>query len=467
MNNFLRSALVLLAFFLTISCNNEERHEGGSGRSIPFRDTTLTDSNAYNPVFLDSTAMEAFIKEQKLDDTLADGIRGFYNVRNYQYAWIARDGLTEQALSFKSLFDFANGDSVSGRRLDAALDDLATSEPVTNPNAHLKTELMLTWRFVNYADKTYSNEADRNVFIEQFLPVRKMTPQERLAYIKSEKKSGITNTAYTKLKSRLLSLADSISATPDSLITDSLNGVVEKLLINLERMRWMPEPQSGHYILVNIPEFMLHVRNGSEKVFDMDVVVGKEANNTILFSSRLNHVVFSPYWNLPRSIVKNEVLPAMEKNSNYLSENNMEVTGEQNGLPVIRQLPGPKNSLGQVKFLFPNVFNIYFHDTPHKALFKKEKRALSHGCIRLSEPKKMAEYLLKDNDEWTDDKIDQAMNSGTEKWVKVKDPVPVLITYYTAWVDENDSLRVAEDIYGHDKKMAEKLFKSTYFYAQD
>ncbi|HEY8388060.1 MAG TPA: L,D-transpeptidase family protein [Parasegetibacter sp.] len=467
MNKILCSILTLSVTFLFISCASDDRQKGGSGRSIPFRDSTLTDSNAYNPVFLDSMAMEAFIKDQHLDDTLADGIRGFYNVRNYQFAWIAGDGLTEQALSFKSLFDFENGDSVSGRKLDAQLDDLATSERITNPNAHLNTELMFTWRFVNYADRTYSDETDRNVFIEQFLPVRKMTPGERLDYIKNEKNSSVASSAYTKLKSKLLSLTDSLSASPDSLKQDSLNGVIEKILLNLERMRWMPDPQNGHYILVNIPEFMLHVRNGAEKVFDMNVVVGKEANNTILFSSRLNHVVFSPYWNLPRSIVKNEVLPAMEKNKNYLTDNNMEITGEQNGLPVVRQLPGPKNSLGKVKFLFPNGFNIYFHDTPNKTSFNKEKRAFSHGCVRLGEPKKMAEYLLRDNNEWTSEKIEQAMNSGTEKWVKVKDPVPVMITYYTAWVDENDSLRLAEDIYGHDKKMAAKLFTSTYSYAQD
>src|SRR4029078_9045309 len=124
-------------------------------------------------------------------------------------------------------------------------------------------------------------------------------------------------------------------------------------------------------------------------------------------------------------IVKKEILPAIARNPNYLASQNMEITGNEGGLPVIRQLPGDKNSLGKVKFLFPNSFDIYFHDTPAKSLFSKDKRAYRHGCIRLSDPVKMAEYLLKDNSAWPTDKIIEAMNSGEQKFVSIKDPVPV------------------------------------------
>jgi murein L,D-transpeptidase YcbB/YkuD len=148
----------------------------------------------------------------------------------------------------------------------------------------------------------------------------------------------------------------------------------------------------------------------------------------------------------------------MEKDPDYLSRNQMEITKEENGLPVVRQLPGDKNSLGKVKFLFPNSFNIYFHDTPAKSLFDKDVRAYSHGCIRLGEPEKMAEYLLKGDPRWTPDKIFEAMNSGEEKYVKLDNPVPVFITYYTAWVDESGKLNFREDIYGHDKEVAAKMF---------
>ena len=234
---------------------------------------------------------------------------------------------------------------------------------------------------------------------------------------------------------------------------------IEQILMNMDRMRWMATPSEGNLIRVNIPEFELHAYEGKRKVFDMDVVVGKEGHNTMIFNGDLNQVVFSPYWNLPSSIVQKEILPEMEKNPDYLAQQDMEITGkDEDGVPVIRQDPGDKNALGKVKFLFPNSFNIYFHDTPAKALFEKDRRAYSHGCIRLKDPEKMAEYVLRDQPEWTTEKIEDAMNSGHEKWVKVKDPIPVVVTYYTAWVDDNGKLNFRPDIYGHDAEQAGKMF---------
>jgi murein L,D-transpeptidase YcbB/YkuD len=258
--------------------------------------------------------------------------------------------------------------------------------------------------------------------------------------------------------------------TPTGVITSALitemnvpvQQRIQQLLINMDRMRWMPQEPEGNLILVNIPEFVLHVFEGKTKVKDMPVVVGKEGHNTMAFTGNLNQVVFSPYWNITPDIVKEEILPAMEKDPDYLIKNNMEQTGEEDGMPVIRQLPGPKNSLGKVKFLFPNDFNIYFHDTPAKSLFSSDKRAYSHGCIRLSDPVWMAQYLLRDQKSWTPERIDKAMESGEEQFVKVKDPVSVYITYYTAWVDEKGLLNFREDIYDHDAKLASKMFQNPY-----
>jgi len=233
---------------------------------------------------------------------------------------------------------------------------------------------------------------------------------------------------------------------------------VKQLLVNLERMRWMPSEPGGRFILVNIPEFVLHVMENGKKVFDMKIVVGKEGHNTMMFTKTLNQIVFSPYWNVPPSIVEKELLPEMEKNPNYLASQNMEVIGESDGIPEIRQLPGEKNSLGKVKFLFPNSYNIYFHDTPAKSLFQKNKRAYSHGCIRLSEPEKMAQYLLQNDPAWDETKIEEAMNAENERYVKLKEPVTVFITYYTAWVDENGKLNFREDIYDHDEEIERKMF---------
>ena len=233
---------------------------------------------------------------------------------------------------------------------------------------------------------------------------------------------------------------------------------LKQILINMNRMRWMPNKPAGNLLVANIPEFVVHAYEGSNKVFSMNVVVGKEGHNTMMFTGDLNQIVFSPYWNIPQSIVRSEILPAMQNDPDYLARNNMEIVSENGDLPTIRQLPGPGNSLGKVKFLFPNSFNIYFHDTPAKSLFNREKRAYSHGCIRLAEPEKMANYLLRNNSEWTASRISQAMNSGEEKYVKLKNPVPVFISYYTAWVDEQGRMNFREDIYEHDQKIKNKMF---------
>ncbi|MEJ7625254.1 MAG: L,D-transpeptidase family protein [Ferruginibacter sp.] len=279
--------------------------------------------------------------------------------------------------------------------------------------------------------------------------------------------AGDTSQVFTdSLSNGIASFQKRHGYTPTGVITDQIikdmNVPAEKrlqqILINMGRMQWMINEPKGQMIVVNIPEFILHVKNGKQKVFDMNVVVGKEGHNTMMFTGNLNQVVFSPYWNVPSSIVQKEIMPAINRNANYLENNNMEIVGNDGSLPVVRQLPGPKNSLGKVKFLFPNSFNIYFHDTPAKSLFEKDKRAYSHGCIRLSDPTKMANYLLQDDAQWGPEAIDAAMNSGTEKFVKLKKAIPVLITYYTAWVDDEGLLHFADDIYGHDKKVIEKMF---------
>ncbi|MEO6949619.1 MAG: L,D-transpeptidase family protein [Ginsengibacter sp.] len=241
----------------------------------------------------------------------------------------------------------------------------------------------------------------------------------------------------------------------------SVKDRIEQILINMERLKWMPNESSGTRLVANIPEFRLHVFNGNTQEFSMKIVVGKAGHNTVIFTDSLQYVVFNPYWNIPRSIIRNEILPAMRRSRSYLRRNNMEQTGFSNGLPVIRQKPGATNSLGRVKFIFPNSYNIYFHDTPAKSLFDLQDRAFSHGCIRLGEPEKLAEYLLRDNPEWPDSKInDIMMNGGKNTWVKLKDKIPVYLVYFTAWVGKDGSLNFRDDIYGHDGKMRAMMFKN-------
>ncbi|MEZ4807729.1 MAG: L,D-transpeptidase family protein [Flavobacteriales bacterium] len=232
---------------------------------------------------------------------------------------------------------------------------------------------------------------------------------------------------------------------------------IRTLLINMERLRWVPEEYAPDLILVNIPEFRMHIFEHGAEAWSMDVVVGASATRTVIFSDTLKRIVFSPYWGVPESIVRNEILPAMKKNPNYLASKNMEIIGGSASLPLIRQRPGASNALGRVKFLFPNTYSIYFHDTPSKGGFAREKRDFSHGCIRLSRPKDLAEYLLREDSTWTAAKIKEAMYGGKEITVNLKHRRPVTIGYFTAWMDE-DRVNFRDDVYGLDQKLATELF---------
>lgn len=230
------------------------------------------------------------------------------------------------------------------------------------------------------------------------------------------------------------------------------------LLVNMERLRWVPEEQAPDLILVNIPEFRMHVYENGTEALSMDVVVGNVATRTVIFSDSLSQIVFSPTWTIPQSIVRGEILPALAKDPGYLKRKGMERIGGSDANPIIRQKPGGGNALGRVKFLFPNSYSIYFHDTPSKGGFTREKRAFSHGCIRLSRPADLAEYLLRGDSTWTPEAIRKAMYSEREKYVRLPKKRPVTIGYFTAWVDAEGLLHFRDDVYGHDVRLANELF---------
>lgn len=247
----------------------------------------------------------------------------------------------------------------------------------------------------------------------------------------------------------------------DSLIT-ALNVPaeerVQQILLNMNRLAWMPKPETGNRIEVNIPAQMLYAYEGDTKVFEMPVIVGKEGSATVAFSGQINEVVFNPSWHLPESIVKNEIMPEMKKDPDYLKKNNMEIVSQQDSVPVLKQLPGKDNPLGDVKFLFPNSHEIYLHDTPDKSLFKRTDRALSHGCIRVADAQKLAEYLLRDKKDWTPEKIRAAMNGNKEQSVAVSKKQPVQISYLSAWVDSAGKMNFRNDINGWDQQTMARMF---------
>lgn len=238
---------------------------------------------------------------------------------------------------------------------------------------------------------------------------------------------------------------------------------IKQLLINMERARWLPQiDESKDFITVNIPEYRLHVFEKGQYQFPMDVVVGKATDSTVIFSGNLSYIVFSPTWNVPPGILKKEVLPGMAADTGYLRKKNLTITGyTKSKEPIVVQKPGVLNPLGGVKFMFPNSFNIYLHDSPEKDKFKASSRSFSHGCIRLAEPAKMAQFLLRTDSLWTMDSIKKSMTAYKERTIGLKTKTPVMIVYLTAWVDKDGLLQFRKDIYNHDKRMAEKLFLPT------
>ena len=231
------------------------------------------------------------------------------------------------------------------------------------------------------------------------------------------------------------------------------------------------------YLKVNVPEFRLYVNDSGHEVFQMRTVVGKEYKSTPVFNENMKNIVFSPYWNIPNSITESDIIPAMHRNPGFIAKNHMEaVNGFDTGAGIVpywmvrwadikkpgfhyrlRQRPGKDNPLGLVKFMFPNNFNVYLHGTSSPGLFQKVIRTYSHGCIRIEDPVKLASFLLRDQPDWTSEKIIDAMNGGHEMWISIK-PMPVFILYVTSWVDKEGKMQFRDDIYGLDKIISD-LFR--------
>jgi murein L,D-transpeptidase YcbB/YkuD len=220
---------------------------------------------------------------------------------------------------------------------------------------------------------------------------------------------------------------------------------IQKIMVNIERVKRMYAESDDNFLLVNIPEFRLHIYENSVPVHNMKVIIGQPNHKTVVFNGKIRYVVFCPYWNVPKSILNNEILPIIRRHPGYLSSKNMEWEGG-----LLRQKPGPDNSLGLIKFIFPNSHSIYMHDTPTKSLFNQNQRTFSHGCIRLENARWLAGYLLRNDSEWNSETIDAAISRRVEQFVTLKKPVPVYIAYFTAWVDETGRINFRKDIYNKD-----------------
>lgn len=235
--------------------------------------------------------------------------------------------------------------------------------------------------------------------------------------------------------------------TRDKLNNNDKPDVEKKILANMERWRWMPNEFGSTHIRVNIPEFLARFTRDNKVVHTERVITGKRSQKTPSFSDEMETVVFNPYWNVPQSIIWNEMGGVAPRGyeSRYV-----------NGRVFIRQPPGPRNALGQIKFLFPNKHSVYLHDTPTKNLFNKKVRAFSHGCMRLRDPLKMAEFILE-NEQIDRKEINRRIRSRRNQRVELNTKIPTHVTYFTMWSNNDGTVSHFNDIYGHDKRVIAAL----------
>jgi murein L,D-transpeptidase YcbB/YkuD len=256
---------------------------------------------------------------------------------------------------------------------------------------------------------------------------------------------------------------------------------IEQLVLNLERRRWMADRRPSRYIHVNLADFHLELIDGGDVVFDTPVVIGSQFNKTPVFSADMTYLVVNPYWTVPKSIARRVILPKVKDDPTYLEENGFEVFENwRRNAPVLdqteidwariqpsdlgyklRQRPGPKNALGQLKFMLPNEFSIYLHDTPNQTHFAESQRSFSNGCVRVADPEGLANAILEGQSGWTLEQIQEAIASGERTQINLDDALPVQISYLTAWVDETNRPHFRSDVYERDQILADTLNNNT------
>jgi len=253
--------------------------------------------------------------------------------------------------------------------------------------------------------------------------------------------------------------------------------LVRTIELNMERWRWVPDDLGAAHVRVNVPSFQLAAYEGNEQKLQMPIIVGQVTWGTPLFSDRIRIVILNPYWNVPQSIARKEVLSKVFADRSYLIRESMEiVSGSGSGAHVVspheidwatytpgtfpyrlRQRPGPLNPLGRIKFLFPNRFNVYMHDTPSGRLFALPERALSHGCIRVAKPLDLASWLFREDPKWSGTRVADAIKAGSQDAIRLSQPVPLHIFYFTAVAGTEGKVEIYRDLYGIDASLDRSL----------
>ena len=274
-----------------------------------------------------------------------------------------------------------------------------------------------------------------------------------------------------------LDVDGAVGAATIAALDEPVDHRIRQLVLNMERWRWLPQELGDRHVLVNIANFELDVVEGGREVMTMRVAVGRPFRKTPVFSDRISHLVLSPYWHVPFNLAVQDKLPEIQRQGvSWFARNNMKVfqgwgTSAREIDPAtvdwrrlsathfpyrLRQEPGPSNALGRVKFMFPNAFNVYLHDTPGREVFARAERAFSSGCIRVEQPMELALYLIGDQG-WTRESIQRVVDQRVERTVNLPTPVPVHLLYWTAWADAEGAIHFRRDLYDRDPALAAAL----------
>ena len=429
--------------------------------------------NATNP---DRTAVSRKAIRAKLQTLLANPngenfflskqhreiLKKFYAENNYRLFWLTDRGFTGRAIAvieeFKRAEDYGlKSAEFAVPSLKFSASELARSELILSSNILL---------YANHAEggrldpRQLSKSIDREPNLTEPNHVLKVISKQNAPdrYLRSFHPQ---HYQFDALREKLLNLRQ----------INSKQSEVQRVLVNMERWRWMPKDLGQFYVWASIPEFRVRVVDNRQIIHEANIVVGKVTNKTPLFSDKMEYLVFHPYWNVPKSIKAAEIMPHLRRSTNILRKENLKVRlGGQDINPYqvdwkhvdarpfdFYQPPGRKNVLGTVKFMFPNKHIVYMHDTPSKHLLSRQVRLYSHGCMRVQNPEILAKILLNRDKGWPGSQVDDLIRSRARQRVDLSQTIPVHITYFTASVDPQGNLKFFDDYYGYDQLIAEQL----------
>jgi L,D-transpeptidase YcbB len=435
----------------------------------------------------------------------------FYNAHSGPLLWVTESGISERGYSV--IAEIRKADDWGLRARDFALPQLAAGAP--SPEAAAAAELELTLAALKYARYArggrFSDPSSTSKLLDHTPPVRR--PQDVLAdiaasatpdaYLRSLHPQHEQFEALRRLLLKLRGRGDEIAyggrgqAPPPQLVRSEVPGAetaasadrtvrLGRILVNMERWRWLPTNLGEFYVWNNVPEFLTRVVRKGETIHTDKVVAGQPEWATPAFSADLKMIVFHPSWGVPDGIKRKELLPLLVNSSRgdllglfsgaqssravleqhklqayyqgrLIDPNQVDWSSANIGAYEFRQPPGPTNVLGTIKFMFPNKHDVYMHDTPERDLFARSFRGLSHGCMRVADPRRLAAVLLAKDKGWSEQQVGSLLNGGTRE-VELTSHIPVHVTYFTAMVDSQGNLRTFGDLYGLDARMGASLF---------